>query len=245
MRNHLSKNPTFSPLYQQIKVLLIKSLESSQWKPGELMPSETELAARYGVSQGTVRKAIDELAAENLVIRQQGRGTFVATHNGAKSEYRFLRLFSDESQQIKPKSHYQSIERKHATTLIANTLAIKSGEIVFVIKRVLTFDGIPQILDEIWLPAHQYKGLTLERLKQCNTTLYGFLESAFGVRMLRAVEHIKAVRAEEEHALLLKIPTGEPLLRVERLSMTYSDQPVELRRGWYLTHHFSYQNELY
>ena len=74
--------PAFSPLYQQIKVLILKSLQASEWKPGEPIPSEMELAARFRVSQGTVRKAIDELAAENLVIRRQGKGTFVATHCG-------------------------------------------------------------------------------------------------------------------------------------------------------------------
>jgi GntR family transcriptional regulator len=65
------------PLYQQIKALITQSLQSGEWKPGELIPSEVELANRFKVSQGTVRKAIDELAAENLVMRKQGKGTFV------------------------------------------------------------------------------------------------------------------------------------------------------------------------
>lgn len=73
-------SPTFSPLYQQIKTLILQSLQAGEWKPGEMIPSEMELAARYKVSQGTVRKAIDELAAENLVARRQGKGTFVTTH---------------------------------------------------------------------------------------------------------------------------------------------------------------------
>src|SRR5213076_2449505 len=73
-------SPTFSPLYQQIKALITQSLQSGEWKPGDMIPSEMDLAARYKVSQGTVRKAIDELAAENLVVRRQGKGTFVATH---------------------------------------------------------------------------------------------------------------------------------------------------------------------
>src|SRR5690349_24489175 len=68
--------PAFSPLYQQIKVLILQSLQAGEWKPGESIPSEMDLAARFRVSQGTVRKAIDELAAENLVVRRQGKGTF-------------------------------------------------------------------------------------------------------------------------------------------------------------------------
>ena len=89
-------SPTFSPLYQQIKALITQSLQSGEWKPGELIPSEVELAARFKVSQGTVRKAIDELAAENLVMRKQGKGTFVSTHHEARAHFRFLKLLPDE-----------------------------------------------------------------------------------------------------------------------------------------------------
>lgn len=87
--------PAFSPLYQQIKVLMLQSLQSGEWKPSAAIPSEQELAARFKVSQGTVRKAIDELAAENLLVRRQGKGTFVATHAEHHVQYRFLKLFPD------------------------------------------------------------------------------------------------------------------------------------------------------
>ena len=90
-----SGTPAFSPLYQQIKGLILQSLEAGEWKPGEAIPSEMELAARFRVSQGTVRKAIDELAAENLVVRRQGKGTFVATHAEHHVRYRFLKLMPD------------------------------------------------------------------------------------------------------------------------------------------------------
>src|SRR4029077_13524263 len=87
--------PSFRPLYEQIKILLTQSLVAGEWKPGESIPSEMELAARFRVSQGTVRKAIDELAAENLVVRRQGKGTFVATHAEQHVRYRFLKLMPD------------------------------------------------------------------------------------------------------------------------------------------------------
>ena len=87
--------PAFSPLYQQIKGLILQSLQSGEWKPGEGIPSEMDLAARYRVSQGTVRKAIDELASDNLLVRRQGKGTFVATHAEQQVQYRFLKLMPD------------------------------------------------------------------------------------------------------------------------------------------------------
>src|SRR5690606_16672125 len=89
--------PTFAPLYRQIRELLVRGLQSGEWRPGEAIPSEVELAARYRVSQGTVRKAIDELAAANLVVRRQGRGTFVASHREVRTQFRFLRLRPDDA----------------------------------------------------------------------------------------------------------------------------------------------------
>ena len=89
--------PSFHPLWQQIKALIVRDLESGEWKPGEAIPSELELAARFRVSQGTVRRAIDALADDNLVVRRQGKGTFVATHTEEKvSMPRFLRIRRDD-----------------------------------------------------------------------------------------------------------------------------------------------------
>ena len=88
-------SPTFSPLYKQIKELLLDGLRGGEWRPGDAIPSEIELAARYHVSQGTVRKAIDELAADNLLVRRQGKGTFVASHGEPQVRFRFLRLAPD------------------------------------------------------------------------------------------------------------------------------------------------------
>src|SRR5213080_4406395 len=87
--------PAFSPLYQQIKTLITRSLEAGEWRPGEAIPSEMELAARFKVSQGTVRKAIDELASEHILMRRQGKGTYVASHNEPSYQYRFLRVTPD------------------------------------------------------------------------------------------------------------------------------------------------------
>ena len=107
--------PTFSPLYLQIKGLIMQSLESAEWRPGEAIPSEIELAARYKVSQGTVRKAIDELAAEKHLLRRQGKGTFVATHDEARAQFRFLRLMPDEGEQEWPVSRLLDCKRARAS----------------------------------------------------------------------------------------------------------------------------------
>jgi len=237
-------SPTFSPLYQQIKALITQSMQSGEWKPGELIPSEIELAARFKVSQGTVRKAIDELAAENLVVRRQGKGTFVATHHEARAQFRFLRLMPDAGEPHSADNQFLEVKRLRAPAEVARLLEIKAGDSVIYVRRVQSFDAAPTIVEELWLPGAIFKGLTFERLVEYKGPMYGLFETEFGTRMIRAAEKIRAVAADADTAALLNTTTGAPLLSVERVSFTYGDKPVEVRRGLYLTDRHHYQNEL-
>ncbi|MGL4574176.1 MAG: GntR family transcriptional regulator [Burkholderiaceae bacterium] len=239
-----SAAPTFSPLYEQIKALIMQGLQSGAWKPGELIPSEIELAARFKVSQGTVRKAIDELAAEHLLIRRQGKGTFVATHQEARAHFRFLRLRPDAGEPHPLESKVLDCKRLRAPADIARQLELKAGDTAAAVRRVLSADGAPLVLDEIWLPGQLFKGLSAERVTDYKGPMYALFETEFGVRMIRAQEKLKAVYADTEVAEALAVKPGTAVLFVERLSFTYSDKPVELRRGWYQTEHFHYLNEL-
>ena len=236
--------PTFSPLYQQIKALLTQSLQSGEWKPGELIPSEVELAARFKVSQGTVRKAIDELAAENLVMRRQGKGTFVSTHHEERAHFRFLRLMPDAGVPHHPDNRILDVIRQSAPAEVARLLDLKVGDPVIYVRRLMSFDGVPTILEALWLPGALFNGLTAERLDQYKGPMYGLFESEFGTRMIRATEKIRAVGADTGAAELLGVAPATPLLCAERVSFTYGDKAVELRRGLYLTAHHHYQNDL-
>jgi len=239
--------PAFSPLYQQIKALILRSLQDGEWKPGDMIPSELELAARYKVSQGTVRKAIDELATDNLLVRRQGKGTFVATHAEQHIQYRFLRLLPDAGSldnQGPAERRIIECRRLRAPAEVARLLNLKTGDAVLQVRRVLSFGGQPAILEEIWLPGSPFKGLTLEALSSDKGPMYALFETRFGVRMVRATEKIKAVAADREAAEWLGLPPGEPLLSVERLAFTYNDVPMELRRGLYRTDTRHYRNEL-
>jgi GntR family transcriptional regulator len=236
--------PAFSPLYQQIKTLIVRSLQAGEWRPGEAIPSEVDLAARFKVSQGTVRKAIDELAAENLLVRRQGKGTFVATHAEQKVQFRFLRLAPDDGEPAGAQRRFIDCRRLRAPSDIARALDLKSGDAVVQVRRVLSFRGAPVVLDDIWLPGQLFKGLTAEKLGDYRGPMYGLFETEFGVRMIRAEEKIRAVAADAAAADLLGVAPGTPLLSVERLSLTYDDKPVELRRGLYNTAAHHYRNEL-
>ena len=238
------ESPTFSPLYRQIKSLILQSLEGGEWRPGEVIPSETELAGRFGVSQGTVRKAVDELAAENLLLRRQGKGTYVASHNDPRAFFRFLRLEALKGDIGPSISAPLECWRAKAGLEAARVLGIKLAEPIVIVRRLLQFSGKPVVVDEIYLPGDVFGGLTLEMLKNWPGSLYSLFESEFGVRMVRAEERLRAVAADRASAELLGVKEGSPLLSVERVSFSYGGRPVEWRRGLYSTSDHCYVNEL-
>lgn len=235
---------TFSPLYQQIKALILGSLQAGEWKPGEAIPSENDLAARFKVSQGTVRKAIDELASENLLVRRQGKGTFVATHHEDRVHFRFLRLVPDNGEPHYPKSKILDCKRLRAPAEIAKLLDLKAGDAVVQIERILFFSEEATVYEEIWLPGTTFKGLTTERLVDWRGPMYALFETEFATHMVRATERLRAVAADELSASHLGIEIGTPLLAVERVSFTYGERPVEVRKAVYLTSTHHYLNEL-
>lgn len=238
------ESPTFSPLYRQIKSLILQALESGEWRPGQAIPSEQELALRFSVSQGTVRKAVDEMAAENLLVRKQGKGTFVASHNDPRSLFRFLRLVPVDGDLSHPTSVPLECWRAKAGQEASRMLGIEPGAPIIILRRLLRFAGKPVVVDEIYLSGEIFQGLTFEMLQGWNGSLYSLFETRFGLRMIRAQERIRAVAADRSTAETLGVVEGTSLLSVERVTYTYGDRPVEWRRGLYSTAEHYYLNEL-
>ncbi len=240
--------PSFSPLYQQIKQLLVQGLQAGEWLPGQAIPSEMDLAARFKVSQGTVRKAIDELAAENMLVRRQGKGTFVATHAEQSTQYRFLRLTADDGNAAPLSRRLLDCRRMRAPAEVARALQLKAGEAAVQVRRLLLAGAgaaaRPVVLDDLWLPGSLFTGLSAGRMEAWRGPLYRLFEAEFAVHMVRAEEKIRAVAAAADDAAQLAVAPGSPLLQVERLSFTYGDRPVEWRRGLYHTAEHHYRNLL-
>ena len=235
---------SFSPLDEQIKAMILASLQASEWLPGEAIPSEMELAARYAVSQGTVRKAIDELAAQNLLVRRQGKGTFVATHQEDDWQYRFLRLAPDSGEKFHLTNLFLSCEKTKASAYVASLLKLKAGDPIIHIDRVQSFAGKPIVFEEIFLPGVRFKGLDLESLNAWHGPVYAFYEGQYATHMVRAEEKIKAIAADETLAKHLHLEQGAPLLSVERVAFTYGNKPVEIRHARYDTSEQHYENKL-
>ncbi len=224
--------------------MILASLQAAEWLPGTSIPSEIDLAARYLVSQGTVRKAIDELAAENLLVRRQGKGTFVATHQEDAWQYRFLRLEPDSGEKFQLFNRFLACEQLKPSSQVAELLKLKAGDAVIRIDRIQSFKGKPIVFEEIWLSATRFKGLTLDKLNAWLGPMYAFYESQYATHMVRAEEQIKAVNADQELAGHLELPVGQALLLVDRVAFTYGNKPVEIRHARYNTSQQHYVNQL-
>lgn len=236
--------PIYRPLYEQIRIFMTQSLVAGEWKPGDMIPSEVELAARFNVSQGTVRKAIDALANENILVRRQGKGTYVATHKEEKSKLRFLRLTSAEGQKELLESRLIYCQRRRADAAITAQTGMNTGTAIIEIKRLLYFSKQPVILDEVVVPAKYFRGLNANRVNEHKGSLYSMYETLYGIPMVRASEKLTAVMASGEQAKQLEIKAGYPLLKIARVAYTYADKAIEWRTGYCVTDDHHYMNEL-
>lgn len=225
----LDPKPEFQPLYLQIKQLLIRRVLSGEWRPAQILPSEMKLAEEYNVSQGTVRKAIEDMAAENLVVRQQGKGTFVSTHRSSSQPYRFIRLVSDTSAERHPTTKFISIKTGAATATERQRLELPASARVLRIERLRSYAGQDCIVEHIVLGLDGFPGLDdlLDRLRP--GSIYSLLEQEYRVMIVRVAEQLRAVAADKADARLLAMPVGQPLLEIDRIAFSLDQRRIEWR----------------
>lgn len=229
--------PGGGPLYAQVRAGVIQRIASGVWKPGALLPSENRLAEEFGVSQGTVRKALDALAAEKLVLRQQGKGTFVAAHTPERELFHFFLIVGDDGSHQLPTGRVLSCIRRRASQEEAQKLNLAPGAKVVHIQRVRDLAGRPAIVEKVVVPVRLFPDLGQSALPN---TLYRLYEEAYGVIIAQAVERLKAVAARKSDAALLGVPVGAPLLEIERIALTLDRTPVEWRVSRCDTRHHHY-----
>jgi GntR family transcriptional regulator len=233
------------PLYMQIKELFVANLRSGRWVPGEVIPSEIQLAQDLGVSQGTVRKAITELVENNVLVRKQGRGTFVAYHDTQRALFHFFHVVGNDGHKVLPDSKTLSCRRRRASRLELSKLKLASGTSVISIERIRDFDGRPTMLEKIILPSKPFAGLG--KVGACNlpNMLYELYEKKFGITIHSAEEQLRAVAASDHEASLLNLTPGTPLLEIERVALTLDKTPVEFRTSRCITDKHHYQNTIF
>ncbi|MEA2884060.1 MAG: GntR family transcriptional regulator [Bradyrhizobium sp.] len=232
----------YRPLYRQVKELLIKRLGDGSWVPGQLLPSEPEIAAGLGVSPGTVRKALDEMSSESLLVRRQGRGTFVASHDEARILFQFFRMVSDTGERRFPESRIVSVSVARADERAAARLDIAAKDSVVTIERVRSLDGRPCIHEHIVLPRALFPGI--ERIKELPNNLYALYSTRYGVTIARGSETLKAVAAGRRQVELLGCQPGEPILLIDRVASGVDGTRAEWRRSLCRTDRAHYLTDL-
>lgn len=230
----MAKNPvrpTVRPLFAQIEELIVERLVAGEWKPGEPLPSETEFAEFYDVSQGTVRKAVAQMASNNLVVRFRGKGTFVASHTDEREHSHFFHLHREDGVKEFPQSVPVSCAKQQATPEMVNRLGLTIETEVAVVERLRTLNGIARVFETIVVSEEVFPSLCETLRDTLPNEMYPHYETEYGVRVVCADERLRAVAAGPREAEFLNVAVGTPLLEIDRIAMTYGDMPVEWRRS--------------
>lgn len=229
------------PLYQKVIDRIIAQISSGELLPGSMLPSEMQIAAEIGVSQGTARKSLMILEQHGIVRREQGRGTFVTARTPESSLFNFFRLRQPDGQMIRPELVSEKVTSRRALTPERKGLDGEPKD-VYEIRRVRSLQGIPSVLESTVVSASRFAGL--DRRAPLPNTLYVLYQQIYGCIILRADESISAVVADEEAAASLNVGAGTPLLCVDRVAFDIMGLPVERRRSLCRTDSLTYQVSL-
>lgn len=217
------------PLYLRMKEDLLRRVQSGEWRPGELVPSENALAAEYAVSVGTARKAIEELADQRLLVRQRGRGTTVAMHNQREQIQRHYRLETDEGVRLNREATYLDVTAARANATEARAFGINRGASISRVRRLRSANNRPFVIEYLTLREDIMPGIGALVDATRPQILYELLERQYHIIIAKVQEQVTAVKADAADAELLGVPVGEPMLQIERIGIDLKGVVVERR----------------
>jgi GntR family transcriptional regulator len=231
-------------LYRQVKRQLINDIQTGFAAPGAALPNEKDLAQRFQVSVGTVRRAVDELVAEHVLLRQQGRGTFVGKLDRERFMFQFFKIVPRDRPSEFPEVRLHKFFKSRATQLESQALGLHGNQWVFRIENVLHLQGQPVIHDRIAIAAAMFPGLNQASFRARTTTIYGHYQAAFGVTIVEADERVRAELVAADSARLLHLDEGAPVLRIDRVAHTFDRKPAEFRSSIVDTRNFDYVSRM-
>lgn len=227
-----------APLYQRLQQALRSAIEAQTLKAEDALPPERDLAASFGVSRITIRKALDGLVAEGLLTRRQGAGTFVAGR--VEKQFSKLTSFTEDMATRGRTARSEWIGRSEGAVTPDDslTLGLSPGTRVFRFNRIRFADDIPMALEYSTI-----SGFALPSLDAVDQSLYLALEAA-GHRPVRALQRLRAVLFDGAHAALLGVEVGAPGLFIERRGYLEDGRPVEVTHSWYRGDAYDFVAEL-
>jgi GntR family transcriptional regulator len=223
------------PLYHEVQEKLIQALAAGEWKPGEKIPIERDLARRYDVGISTIRAAANELEAAGILSRRQGKGTFVSEHTSPSRLYRFFNLVNGDGTRETPLRAFASLRRDRPTPVEREALQLSrygKRDDVYRLRSTFSLNGGTVGVSDATVPAGLFPKMTKAGVSDGKLTLYALYQSNYNVNVISVSADLAAARAPEDVARLLRVKIGSPVLRIERMAYTYGDVPVERRTTW-------------
>jgi GntR family transcriptional regulator len=219
------------PLHHQVYLDLRAALDAAEFRPGDRLPPERELAKRYGCSLITVRRALTELTREQRLERTPGRGTFVL-HPRIDRDLVEPMTFTEEMQRrgLDPETRLIAARPQSAGEAVAAALGVEPGSPTLYLERLRVADGEPLLLEQVHLPAERFPGLLATDLE--HESLYRILTDRYGTPVVRARETFEPVLLPAREAGLLGRPRRSPALLVEGIAYTADGRPVEFGRTY-------------
>jgi GntR family transcriptional regulator len=230
------------PIYYQIEEGMKELIAREELKPGDLVPSERELSERYDVSRMTVRQAISNLVNDGYLVRQRGKGTFVASGK-IEQALQGLTSFSEDmrARGMTPSSTLLEFNIVSAPVLIASKLKLKEGESVYEIKRVRLADDIPMAYEILYMSQCLVPGLKEETL---SSSIYDYMEQVQNIQIVKGEQVLEASIARKNEAAILQIKEGTSVLLIERTSYMEDETPVEFVQSVYRGDRYKFKIEM-
>ncbi len=232
------------PLYKRLYRTIARRIAEAEWKPGDVLPSEVDLARNYGVAPGTMRKAIDALADDGLIERRHGSGTFIRRPNFDNMMLRFFLFRDAEGAQIVPESELLSREVVLPAENIAFYLKLGKDERAIRLVRHRHWDGAPRLLEDIYLPFKRFEALMDYPITDIGPLLYPEYERLCGELVCFIEEEIRIHDALAIDAADLRLADGELVVSIERLAKDAAGMPIEWRNSRGEARRFRYKINL-
>ena len=231
--------------YQEVKQRITEDLVRGRYPMGQALPAEKDLSKELDVSIGTLRKAVDELVAEGILVRRQGRGTYVAEHDLKRLLYYFFHVVKhDADKKINPRVELVSLTSAVATKEEATKLQIKEGAAVWRLVNCLYLEDKCVMIDQITLDKKRFQKLNRSDYINREGSIYQLYQMKYGQTVVRSSERLRAGLASKQHAEWLGIKANSPVLVIRRVALGIQDDPIEWRVSTLNTDEHEYFSEL-
>jgi GntR family transcriptional regulator len=231
------------PLYVQIAGSLLDRIESGELTPGDRLPPERELSEMLSVNRMTVRRALNMLEGQGLLLRRRGDGTYVAQpkiERQANQVFPFTKGM--ETRGYKPGAKLITFEKRLSETFVAKQLCLPVSAPVYRVTRVRLLNQEPVMLEEFTIPVHLFPDF--EQHDISTRSLYEIFSTEYNVTILQAYQSLEPIIASDYVAGLLEIEEGFPLMLERRLAFNQYNQPVEYSKDLYRGDRFRFITEV-